>query len=66
MTIFGLLLLMCLFNYLLSHPFSYSFGLLLHWNNNILEDLVCLLLIKIAVYLQQICSLIILLIKHKS
>lgn len=56
------------FNYLLSHPFNYSFRLLLQWNNNILEDLVCLLLIKFAIYLQQIFSLIIFLffIKHKS
>lgn len=47
------------FNYLRSHPFNYSFSLLLQWNNNILEDLVCLLLIKFAICLQQIFSLII-------
>lgn len=47
------------FNYLLSHPFNYSFCLLLQWNNNILEYLVCLLLIKFAIYLWQIFSPII-------
>lgn len=61
-----LLLFVYLFNYLLTDLFIYSFYLLLQWKNNILEELVCLILIIFAIYLQEIYSLIIFVIKHKS